>query len=178
MDKSKVVGMVEAVFLKEASAYAAGGVFLVEVSCKGSAADEIEVVVDGDGALGVGIDVCAGLSKLVEAALYAEFGEEADFALTVMSAGVGSPLKLARQYRKILNIAADRGGDGLVDVLFKDGRKLTGVRLVGECVPETIEVEYEVKELLPGKKRKEIVVHREVIVLADIKAVSEHLAFK
>ena len=71
-----------------------------------------------------------------------------------------------------------------VDVLFKSGRKLSGVVLSGVGygvegeVPTAIEVMYEVKELLPGKKRKETVQKQEQLAWDDLKAVTEYFDFK
>lgn len=189
MDKEKIVAIVtkivDAYAVSEDSVATAtgveGGVFLVEVLCKG-VGDEIEVVADADGeaSRSLGIDSCAALSREINAALYVEFGEDAEFSLTVMSAGVGQPLKLGRQYRKLM-----ASGSALVDVLFKDGRKLAGTKLMdihtaaGADIPEFIAVEYEVKELLPGpKKKKGLVTKQERILLAEVKSVCEHLAFK
>lgn len=174
----------------EDSPWAGRGFFVVEVSCKGvttAGVDEIEVAVDSDGDMGVGIDDCVLLNREISERLETECGEEWDCRLTVMSAGLGQPLKLGRQYQKIMRNALAKDTLPRVDVLFKDGRKLTGAVLggigygagdEGEDVPSAIEVIYEVKELLPGKKRKEWVQKREQIALADTKAVTEHFEFK
>ncbi|MCC8062898.1 MAG: hypothetical protein LIO68_06625 [Rikenellaceae bacterium] len=200
--KALVRDAVYSVVEGESSPWAERGFFVVDIACKGGAAgvDEIEVAVDGDGTdsegrlLGVGIDDCAVLNREISTKLAEVLPgtvtdgvvEEADFSLTVMSAGLGQPLKLGRQYQKLMRRAL--AGDALprVDVLFKDGRKLVGSVLCGigydndaaEDVPSAIEVMYEVKELLPGKKRKEVVERREQVALADTKAVTEHFEFK
>ena len=208
MVRDAVYSVVEGISMQGDSAalspWAEKGFFVVELSCKGSAAgvDEIEVSVDCDGILddgrlrGVGIDDCALLNREIAERLRrvlpkteGEGGEEeADFSLSVMSAGLGRPIKKGRQYRKLMQNAGLHG-DGLprVDVLFRDGRKLAGIVLCGvgydnagteEDAPAAIEVMYEVKELLPGKKRKTPVERRERIALADTKAVTEHFEFK
>lgn len=171
-----------------ASSWGERGFFVVDVLCKGMAGDEIEVAVDCDGTeekRGVGIDDCVLLSREISAAMETVLGEEADYSLSVMSAGLGQPLKLGRQYEKLMNRSLESGVLPRVDVLFKDGRKLTGVVLCGigynngdAGVPAAIEVMYEVKELLAGKKRKEMVEKREQVTLAETKAVSEHFDFK
>ena len=74
--------------------------------------DEIEVTIDSDTT--VGIDDCIALSRAVTGA----FDRDAeDFALTVVSAGIGQPLVCERQYRKMVGRE--------VDVVLRDGRKLT-----------------------------------------------------
>lgn len=196
--KALAQDIVYSVVESEDSPWAEKGFFVVEFSCKASAAgvDEVDVAVDCDGATGVGIDDCSLLNReiaeqlrLVLPKAIGPAGEEdADFSLTVMSAGLGQPLKLGRQYQKLMQRAVS-GEDGslpCVDVLFKDGRKLTGVVLCGigytddAQEPSMIEVMYEVKELIPDrpKRKYHMVEKREQIVLAETKAVTEHFDFK
>ncbi len=122
MDVSKIDAVVEA-FTEGTD------LFLVEV--KVSPANEIEVVIDSDSA--VSIDQCAALSRAIEAAFDREVE---DFELSVFSAGVGQPLKLARQYRNAIGKP--------VDVVMKDGMKYAGkleafdgeaVTVAGETFP-------------------------------------------
>lgn len=178
----------------ENSAWAEKGFFVVDVLCKGAAGDEIEVSLDCDGEqAGVGIEDCAQISREIGERLVERLPkttvdgveQEADFSLTVMSAGLGQPLRLGRQYQKLMRRALERESLPHVDVLFKDGRKLNGAVLCGigygggdaDC-PSAIEVMYEVKELLPGKKRKELVEKHEQIALEETKAVTEYFEFK
>lgn len=178
----------------ENSAWAEKGFFVVDVLCKGAAGDEIEVSLDCDGEqAGVGIEDCAQISREIGERLVERLPkttvdgveQEADFSLTVMSAGLGQPLRLGRQYQKLMRRALERESLPRVDVLFKDGRKLNGAVLCGigygggdaDC-PSVIEVMYEVKELLPGKKRKELVEKHEQIALEETKAVTEYFEFK
>lgn len=178
----------------ENSAWAEKGFFVVDVLCKGAAGDEIEVSLDCDGEqAGVGIEDCAQISREIGERLVERLPkttvdgveQEADFSLTVMSAGLGQPLRLGRQYQKLMRRALERESLPRVDVLFKDGRKLNGAVLCGvgygggdaDC-PSAIEVMYEVKELLPGKKRKELVEKHEQIALEETKAVTEYFEFK
>lgn len=178
----------------ENSAWAEKGFFVVDVLCRGAAGDEIEVSLDCDGEqAGVGIEDCAQISREIGERLVERLPkntvdgveQDADFSLTVMSAGLGQPLRLGRQYQKLMRRALERESLPRVDVLFKDGRKLNGAVLCGigygggdaDC-PSAIEVMYEVKELLPGKKRKELVEKHEQIALEETKAVTEYFEFK
>jgi len=68
-------------------------VFLVDLNI--SATKKIIVTLDGD--KGVTLQDCIDISRAVEHNLDRE---EIDFELEVASSGVGSPLKLARQYKK------------------------------------------------------------------------------
>lgn len=67
--------------------------FLISVSV--SDAFKISVVIDGDN--GVNLQDCIDVSKQIEATLDRE---EQDYSLEVASAGIASPLKLIRQYKK------------------------------------------------------------------------------
>lgn len=68
-------------------------VFLIELTI--SDTYKIMVVLDGDD--GVQLQDCIDISRAIEHNLDRE---EQDFSLEVASVGVGSPLKLVRQYRK------------------------------------------------------------------------------
>ncbi len=68
-------------------------VFLIDVSV--NEANKITVTLDGDN--GVILQDCIDISRVIEDNLDRE---EQDFSLEVASAGVSSPLKLVRQYKK------------------------------------------------------------------------------
>ena len=67
--------------------------FLIDLSIND--ANKISVVLDGD--LGINLQDCIDISRAVENNLDRE---EQDFSLEVASAGISSPLKLIRQYKK------------------------------------------------------------------------------
>lgn len=123
----------------------------------------IEIIVDSDGP--VSIDTCVELSKAVEAMLDRD---EQDFELTVMSAGVGQPLKLLRQYRKLI------GKD--VEVVAVNGMKY--IAELVDADEEGIVIRYREKVAVEGKKRKETVVREQRIPFVDIKTTKEYLDFK
>lgn len=154
MDASKIESIV--------NRFAEGtDLFLVEV--KISPMNEVEVVVDSD--TSVTIDQCVELSRAIEA----EFDREVeDFELSVMSAGIGQPLKLLRQYRKAISHP--------VEVVMKDGMKYKGT--LEEADDEKIVVVWEEKQLLEGKKRKELVEVRKELRLDEMKSTKRELAFK
>lgn len=85
--------------------------FLVDL--KITTDNRIFVSIDGDN--GIIIDDCVELSRAIENSLNRE---EEDFELNVASAGLDTPLKLARQYKK--NIGQD------LQVTTFDGEQLTG----------------------------------------------------
>jgi len=140
---------------------AEGSLFLVEVNI--TPGNEIEVVIDSDGS--VDIDDCVALSRAIEERLDRE---EEDFELTVTSAGIGQPLRMLRQYRKLIGRE--------VEVVLKEGGKL--VATLTDATGEAITVEYQEKAAVEGKKRKELVTRRRELPLAEVKSTCEHLSFK
>ena len=135
--------------------------FVVEVRV--SPANEIVVTVDSD--TQVGIDRCVELSRSIEGALDRE---QEDFELTVMSAGIGQPLKMLRQYRKLI--------DRPVEVILKDGGKIVGN--LTDASDDSIVVEYEERVAVEGKKRKQLVTTRRELSLDEVKSTCEYLDFK
>jgi ribosome maturation factor RimP len=120
-----------------------GDLFLVDVTELPE--DGFEVIIDSDGR--VSVDDCVRLTKAIEG----RFDRETDdFSLTVMSAGIGQPLKILRQYTKLFGRQ--------VDVTLKTGKKFTAV--------------------LQGADNESITVNDERIELHDIKSTKEHINFK
>ncbi|CAM4047119.1 ribosome assembly cofactor RimP [Flavobacterium jumunjinense] len=85
--KEKVERLLDAAILERSH------LFLIDL--KIDEANKINVVLDGDN--GVNLQDCIDISRVVEQDLDRE---ENDFSLEVASAGVSSPLKLVRQYKK------------------------------------------------------------------------------
>lgn len=135
--------------------------FVVEVRV--SPANEIVVTVDSD--TQVGIDRCVELSRSIEGALDRE---QEDFELIVMSAGIGQPLKMLRQYRKLIGRP--------VEVILKDGGKIVGN--LTDASESSIAVEYEERVAVEGKKRKQLVTTRRELSLDEVKSTCEYLDFK
>ena len=135
--------------------------FVIEVRV--SPANEIVVTVDSD--TQVGIDRCVELSRSIEGALDRE---QEDFELTVMSAGIGQPLKMLRQYRKLIGRP--------VEVILKDGGKIVGN--LTDASETSIAVEYEERVAVEGKKRKQLVTTRRELSLDEVKSTCEYLDFK
>ena len=135
--------------------------FIVEVKC--SPANEIEIVVDSDTA--VDLDACVELSRAVEAAFDREVE---DFELSVFSAGVGQPLKLLRQYYKLVGKS--------VEVVLMSGVKILAT--LKEVEPEAITIGYTERKAVEGKKRKVLVNVERTYNFSEIKYTKEHLDFK
>ena len=111
--------------------------FVVDVKC--SPANEIEVVIDADSS--VDLDACVELSRTIEEAFDREVE---DYELSVFSAGVGQPLKLLRQYYKLVGES--------IEVLLVSGVKMLAT--LKEVSPEGITLSYTERRLVEGKKRK------------------------
>lgn len=135
--------------------------FLVDISI--SATNSIFITIDGD--KGVAIDSCVAISRLVESSLNRD---EEDFELEVASAGVGQPLKIARQYIK--NIGRD------VEVVLKSGEKLKGTMTAATDINFT--VKHTKKVAVEGKKAKQNIEESLVLTYADVKATKVLISFK
>lgn len=135
------------------------------VSVRRSPADEIEVVIDSDTA--VGLDACVELSRAVNEAFDRD---EEDFELTVCSAGVGRPLTLPRQYRKMIGRK--------VEVVTEGGGKMVAELADYSEEDGSLVLRYEEKVLPEGGKRKVLVVKERTVTMPEIKTVCEFLDFK
>ena len=155
--------MIDAAHVREIAEAQMEGTDLFVVEVRVTPANEIVVTVDSD--TQVGIDRCVELSRSIEEALDRD---QEDFELTVMSAGIGQPLKYLRQYRKLIGSP--------VEVVLKDGGKIIG-KLV-DASDNQIVVEYEERVTVEGKKRKQLVTTRRELSLDEIKSTCEYLDFK
>jgi ribosome maturation factor RimP len=171
---------------------AATGLFPVEVKMHG---DEIEVFIDSDARgddgriRGVSVEDCIALSRAIES----RFDRDAeDFSLTVSSAGIGQPLKVLRQYRKLIGSA--------VEVVLNDGTKFTasleaveaetprGNGIAGDtgnaagdtngAGEGSITLSYSEKRKVEGKKRAETVAVTKTFPLSEVKSTKEYIDFK
>lgn len=140
---------------------AGSDMFVVE--CKVSPMSDIELLIDSDTA--VKLEDCAALNRAIEAELDREVE---DYSLMVASAGIGSELKQLRQYKKILGSS--------VEVLLKDGVKV--LAKLNDATESGIQISYEEKQLVEGKKRKVTVEVTKDFAWEEIKYVKEYLDFK
>jgi len=111
--------------------------YLTDVSV--SADNTITVEIENDH--GVDIDDCVTLSRYLESKLDRD---TEDFELTVTSAGLSSPLKILRQYKKY------EGKE--VEVLCRNGQKITGTLKSSDDNGFTVSITKKVKP--EGAKRK------------------------
>jgi ribosome maturation factor RimP len=135
--------------------------FIVDISV--SSANKIFVVIDSDS--GITIDRCVDISRAIEQQLDRD---KEDFELEVASAGLSEPLKIARQYSK--NIGRN------VDVVLLDGAKKTGKLLSASL--DGFQIEVQEKELVEGKKRKQLVTKTLSLAYADVKSTKIVISFR
>ncbi|MEK9603401.1 MAG: ribosome assembly cofactor RimP [Flavobacteriaceae bacterium] len=126
-------------------------IFLVEL--KISADKSIKVTLDGDEE--VNVKDCIEISRAIEGALDRD---EEDFSLEVASAGVGSPLKFPRQYRKNLGRK--------LEVVSKEGLKFEGELVKVE--ENNIELQWKQREPKPVGKGKVTVTKNKTILFDEI----------
>ncbi len=162
IDIKKVIASAEAKLTEGGELF--GDLFVVQCTCTPS--NEVELLVDSD--TKVSIEACIALSRAIEG----DFDREVeDFSLTVASAGIGTELKLLRQYAKLIGRS--------VEMLLKSGIKIIG--RLEEATEEGIKLAYEQKQVVEttsGKKKKQVVEVSENYLFADIKSVKEYLDFK
>ena len=139
------------------------GTDMFVVECTSSPMGDIELLIDSDSA--VRLEDCATLNRAIEAELDREVE---DYSLMVASAGIGSELKLLRQYRKVLGRS--------VEVLLKDGIKI--LAHLDDATEAGITLSYEEKQAVEGKKRKITVEVTKEYEWEEIKYVKEYLDFK
>ena len=135
--------------------------FLVEVTVS----PDDKIVVEIDHAEGVWIEDCVELSRFIESKLNRE---EEDYELEVGSAGIGQPFKVLQQYYN--HVGSD------VEVLTKDGRKLTGV--LKDADEEKFVVAVQKKVKVEGAKRPKLMEEDEPFRYDEIKYTKYLISFK
>lgn len=133
------------------------------VECTGTPSNEITLTIDSD--TRVTIDACAELSRAIDSHFNRD---EEDYSLTVASAGIGEPLRLLRQYHKILG--------STVEVLLTDGIKILGT--LDAADEQGITISYDEKVAVEGKKRKELQHTVRTYTFEQIKTAKEYLDYK
>lgn len=138
------------------------GCFLVDITLS----KDNDVVISIEKEVGdVDLDDCVAVND----AFLAAFDKDVeDYSLTVSSAGLDQPFKVAGQYRKAV-------GSPVV-ALLKGGTKLTGVLTAAD--DEGISLRYSRKETVEGKKKKVTVEHEDRFLFSEINSVKPHVEFK
>jgi ribosome maturation factor RimP len=134
--------------------------FLVDL--KIDSVNKIQVVLDGDN--GVNLQDCIDISKSIDNNLDRE---EQDFSLEVASAGLSSPLKLVRQFKK--NLKRD------LKIVTLTGETIEAE--LAEVTEENITLEWQAREPKKIGKGKETVDKKEVLTYSEIKEATVIVSF-
>ena len=94
--------------------------------------------------------------------------DEEDYQLTVASAGIGEPLRLVRQYQKLVGES--------IEVLLKSGVKILAT--LDEVSEETITISYDEAVVVEGKKKKQMQRTTHTYSFDEIKWAKEYLDYK
>ena len=149
--------------LESAAAAFVEGKDLFVVDIKVSADNDIDITIESD-ERDVTLDDCVEMSRHIESCLDRDVE---DFSLTVGSAGLTSPFKLPRQYRKFVG--------STIEVTYRDGhRQKALLETAGE---EQFDISYE--RLVPkeGSKKKVRETVRETLRYSEIKSAKAVLKF-
>lgn len=129
--------------------------FVVDIKVK--TGNNITILLDRDS--GIRIDDCIKLTRFIES----QYDREVeDYSLVVSSAGIGQPLKLLRQYLKIIGKE--------VDVELNDKTLIKGILLAADDEKILVKTTTKIK--------KEIIEKETEISFNTIKSVKEVISFK
>ncbi len=143
------------------SAIVARGLFIVEINV--SADNDIELAVESEKGE-VTLDDCVAVNDLFEQRFDRE---QEDYSLTVTSAGLDRPFKVLGQFVKAIGTK--------VEVSLKGGKRFVA-ELTG-ADEDGINVRYDAKEAVEGKRKKELVRHDERIAMDMVNSVRPFLEF-
>ena len=139
------------------------GTDMFVVDCTIAPDNTIDLILDSD--TSVSIDTCAMLNRAISEAFDRDVE---DYSLTVASAGIGEPLKLVRQYKKLIGES--------VEVLLKSGVKILAT--LDEVSDEAITISYDEAVVVEGKKKKQIQRTTHTYAFDEIKWAKEYLDYK
>jgi ribosome maturation factor RimP len=128
--------------------------FFVDAKLQGK---KVEVFIDRDG--GISYDVCHKVSRHIEAILDEGLQLGPDYTLDVSSPGVGSPLKLPRQYKNNLGRQ--------IEIRLAEDKKVKGTLTAAEENQCTVSEETTIKE---GNKKKKVNILHEIVYVDIIEA--------
>lgn len=138
------------------------GLFLVDVTISND--NDIEIIIESE-SKSVTIENCEEIDSIVQG----KFDRDAeDYSLTVGSAGLDQPFKVAGQYRKFIGQE--------VELLQKAGKKIKGI--LSGYSDNKIEITITTMERIEGKKRKEKVEHKEEFEMNSVKYCKPVIKFK
>ena len=139
------------------------GTDMFVVDCTITPDNTIDLILDSD--TSVSIDTCAMLNRAIGEAFDRDVE---DYSLTVASAGIGEPLKLVRQYKKLVGES--------VEVLLKSGIKILAT--LDDVTDEAITISYDEAVVVEGKKKKQMQRTSHTYSYDEIKWAKEWLDYK
>lgn len=139
----------------------AKGYYLVDINVT----KDNHISVEIDHFEGVSIDFCVELTREIESGIDRE---TEDYELQVSSAGLTEPFKVLKQYQK------NTGNE--VEVLTKEGKKITGVLSAADAEKITLQIEKQIKP--EGAKRKVTLCEDLEIPYENIKTTKYIIRFK
>ena len=139
------------------------GTDMFVVDCTITPDNTIDLVLDSD--TSVSIDTCAMLNRAIGDAFDRDVE---DYSLTVASAGIGEPLKLVRQYKKLVGES--------VEVLLKSGVKILAT--LDDVNEGNITLSYDEAVVVEGKKKKQLQRTTHTYSYDEIKWTKEYLDYK
>ena len=149
--------------IREVAEKALEGSDMFVVDCTITPDNTIDLTIDSD--TSVSIDVCAMINR----AISDKFNrDEEDYQLTVASAGIGEPLRLIRQYKKLVGES--------IEVLLKSGIKILAT--LDEVSDEAISISYDEAVVVEGKKKKQMQRTTHTYSFDEIKWAKEYLDYK
>lgn len=139
------------------------GTDMFVVECTIAPDNTIDLTLDSD--TSVSIDACAMINR----AIGEKFDRDVeDYSLTVASAGIGEPLKLVRQYKKLVGQS--------VEILLKSGVKFLAT--LDDVSEETITLSYDEAVVVECKKKKQMQRTTHTYSFDEIKWTKEYLDYK
>ena len=139
----------------------AKGYYLVDINVT----KDNHISVEIDHFEGVSIDFCVELTREIESGIDRE---TEDYELQVSSAGLTEPFKVLKQYQK------NTGNE--VEVLTKEGKKITGVLTAANAEKIALQIEKQIKP--EGAKRKITLCEDLEIPYENIKTTKYIIRFK
>ena len=139
----------------------AKGYYLIDINVT----KDNHISVEIDHFEGVSIDFCVELTREIESGIDRE---TEDYELQVSSAGLTEPFKVLKQYQK------NTGNE--VEVLTKEGKKITGVLTAADAEKITLQIEKQIKP--EGAKRKVTLCEDLEIPYENIKTTKYIIRFK
>ncbi len=130
-------------------------IYIVDIKIK--AGNNITVLIDRD--TDINIDDCIALTRFIES----KYDRDADdYHLTVSSPGVGQPLRLLRQYNKVIGKE--------VEIQFSDKSNLKGTLVAADNEKITVK--------LVSKVKKEVTEQLREIPYSELTSVKEVISFR